>query len=125
MTRSAAEAFGIVDFQQLFIRMAGKRTLAAHRRLREGDGLADSEMAGLAAVHQFDVLHVDLLDADVECFELALDAGDGGIAGVGNAVGKIFVALRAQIRGGLHEEPRAAADSRAFSSFMDASSAAI
>ena len=46
--------------------MAGEHRLAAHRRLGQRDRLARAQVAGFAAIHQVDILHVDLPDADIE-----------------------------------------------------------
>src|SRR5258708_11444424 len=61
---SAAEIFGIVDLQQLFIWMTDENLFPAHRRLGQLHWLARARMAGFAAVHQNDILDVDLTDAD-------------------------------------------------------------
>ena len=97
MTGRAAEPFGIVNLQQLFVRMAGERLLAAHRRRRQHDWLARAQVARLAAVDQVDFLDVNLADARVEVFERALDRRDRRRTGIGDAVGEIFVAGGARL----------------------------
>jgi len=56
-------------FSSFFVRMAAEYRLAAHRRLGNRDRLARPQMARFAAVHQIDILHVNLPYADIELIE--------------------------------------------------------
>ena len=103
VARRAAELLGIVNLQQFFIGMADENLFAAHGRLGQLHRLARAQMAGFAAVHQIDILDVDLTDRDGEIVHLLLQAGQRVGADIGNAVGKILVALRAQLGGGLQD----------------------
>src|SRR5439155_2041265 len=62
---STAELIRIMNPEQLWVGVAHKRTLTAHVLCRDLNRLADTEMAGLAAVHHPKVRIVDLLDGDV------------------------------------------------------------
>ena len=61
---STAELVRIMNPEQFWVGVAHKRTLTPHILCRDLNGFADSEMAGLAAVHHAGVRIVDLLDAD-------------------------------------------------------------
>ncbi len=100
VTGSAAEFFGIVDLQQLLIGMTDESLLPAHGSLGEIHRLARAEMTGFAAVHQIDILDVNLADGDGEVIHLLHQPGKGFGADIDNAVGKILVALSAQLGGG-------------------------
>src|ERR1035437_1762406 len=60
---STAKPRGIVDRQELGVRMAGENRLTAHVRRSELNRFAVSQMAGFAAIHQAGILHVDLLNS--------------------------------------------------------------
>src|SRR5204862_1181753 len=100
VTGSTTEFFGIVDLQQLLIGMTDENLFPAHGSLGQFHGLARAEMTGFAAVHQIDVLDVDLADGAGEVIHLLHQAGKSVGADIDNAVGKILVALRAQLGGG-------------------------
>ena len=51
MARRAAELLGIVDLQQLAVRMADEGLLASHGCFGQRDRLAYPHVAGFAAIH--------------------------------------------------------------------------
>src|SRR5437868_13791118 len=61
----AAKFLGIVNLEQLFIRMAGERAFSAHCGLGDHHWLACPHVAGLAPVHQIHILNMDLPDANI------------------------------------------------------------
>ena len=97
MTRRAAELLRIVDLQQLFIGMTDEDFLTAHRRFGEGHRLARAQVAGLAAIHQVDVFHVNLADLDGKVVQLFLNSGQRLGGGFGDLVAQELVALSAQL----------------------------
>jgi hypothetical protein len=110
----AAETFGVVNLEQFLIGMAGKHLFAAHACLGERNRLPRAEVAAFAAIHQVDVLDVDLADLDVELIERVLHRGQGGGAGVGDAIRQVLIAFRTQIGGLFHQVDALLQESRLF-----------